>query len=265
MKIATVRVSANELVHVAVEHFESGRGVGAVVSSLFDANPADLGNAQKIEFTAQHLAPVVPHPERIFCVGLNYREHILEMGHPVPDHPTLFGKFASSITGPFDEITVDEAMSHALDYEGELAVVIGHGGEIAGYAVMNDLSQRDWQYRTQQWLQGKNLEHSSGFGPWMVTADECDPVAEGAMLRTWVNGELRQEHSVGDLVFPPRKLIDYIGIFTPLRAGDVIVTGTPEGVGHGTQPPQYLEDGDEVKIAIEGVGEICNRIRIDSA
>lgn len=250
-------------VHVAVDSFADGAGSGRVVPSIFDANlstPSD--SAPTINFTADQLAPVIPRPGKIFCVGLNYREHIAEMGHPIPDHPTLFVKYPSALTGPFTDVEVPVELSAKADYEGELAVIMGHEGEIAGYAIMNDFSQRDWQYRTQQWLQGKNLDRSSGFGPWMVTADEFDPVAAGAMLRTWVNGELRQEHSVADLVFKPQDLVDYISNFASLEAGDVIVTGTPEGVGHGMRPPRYLADGDEVRIAIDGLGEICNTVRM---
>lgn len=262
MKIATVRVALNEFVHVAVEVFESGRGAGRIVPSLFDATSTDLSSSPRIEFSAEQLAPVVPNPGRVVCVGLNYQEHIEEMGHPVPDHPTLFVKFASALTGPFDAVEVASHMGAMVDYEGELAVIVGDGGAAAGYAVVNDVSQRDWQYRTQQWLQGKNLDRSSGFGPWMVTADELDPVAEGSMLRTWVNGELRQEHSVADLVFSPRELIAYVSEFMALGPGDVIVTGTPEGVGHGMNPPRYLRDGDVVRVEVEGVGAIENRFTI---
>lgn len=252
--------------HAEPGHFEDGRGVGIRVASLFGPQPVAEGaeGTAQVEFAAGDLLPVVPNPGKIFCVGLNYREHIEEMGHPVPDHPTLFVKYSDALARPFAEVTVPAHLAQQADYEGELAVVIGEDGSIAGYAVMNDFSQRDWQYRTQQWLQGKNLDASSGFGPWLTTADEVDPVAESAVLRTWVNGELRQEHSVADLVFNPQELVDYINQFTTLKAGDVIVTGTPEGVGHGMTPPQYLRDGDEIRIAVDGLGEICNRSRIES-
>jgi acylpyruvate hydrolase len=220
------------------------------------------------------LAPVVRRPEKIFCVGLNYREHIVEMGHPVPDHPTLFVKFPSALADPFADVTVPPALSEKADYEGELAVVIGKrvtGARddvseseareaIAGYTVMNDFSQRDWQYRTQQWLQGKNLDKSSPFGPWLTLADHYDPVEAGAPLRTWVNGELRQEHSTADLVFPPVELVRYIANFATLEPGDVIVTGTPEGVGAGTG--RFLADGDVVRIEVEGLGAVESTIRM---
>src|SRR5699024_3930467 len=196
---------------------------------------------ESIEFSARQLAPVIPNPRKVLCTGLNFREHIVEMGHPVPDHPTLFAKFATALTTPYGNVRVPRAMAQKLDYEGELAIVMGHGGQIAGYAVINDFSQRDWQYRTQQWLQGKNLDESSALGPWLTMATDekgqaFDPWAEGAMLRTWVNGELRQEHSLADLVFKPQELVEYVENFATLEAGDIIALGTPAGVGHGMTP-----------------------------
>jgi acylpyruvate hydrolase len=217
------------------------------------------------------LLPVIPRPSKVLCVGLNYREHITEMGHPVPDHPTLFAKFTSALTGPYADVRVPEHLAAKADYEGELAVVIGRrlrgarGGAteqeareaIAGYTVADDFSQRDWQYRTQQWLQGKNLDASSALGPWLTT--DVDPVAEGAVLRTTVNGELRQEHSTADLVFSPVDLVRYISEFATLEPGDVIVTGTPEGVGAGSD--RFLSDGDVVRVEIDGLGAVESTIR----
>lgn len=239
----------------------------------------DLSALPEVTFAVEDLLPPAAAPEataaggmggrmvasnqKIFCVGLNYREHIEEMGHPIPDHPTLFTKFADTLARPFAEVKVPAAMAERVDYEGELAIIMGNSGRIAGYAVANDFSQRDWQYRTQQWMQGKNLVASSALGPWMVTADELDLVAEGCVLRTWVNGELRQEHSLADLVFKPQELVEYIQTFTPLRAGDVIMTGTPEGVGHGMKPPQYLTDGDEVTVGIDGMGSVTSVVRVE--
>mgnify|MGYP005984395305 CR=1 FL=1 len=217
------------------------------------------------------LLPVIPRPSKVLCVGLNYREHITEMGHPVPDHPTLFAKFTSALTGPYADVRVPEQLAAKADYEGELVVVIGRrlrgarGGAteqeareaIAGYTVADDFSQRDWQYRTQQWLQGKNLDASSALGPWLTT--DVDPVAEGAVLRTTVNGELRQEHSTADLVFSPVDLVRYISEFATLEPGDVIVTGTPEGVGAGSD--RFLSDGDVVRVEIDGLGAVESTIR----
>lgn len=220
------------------------------------------------------LLPLIPRPGKILCVGLNYREHIAEMGHPTPDHPTLFAKFSTALTSPYATVTVPENLAATADYEGELAVIIGRrvkgaaGGTseedaraaIAGYAIANDFSQRDWQYRTQQWLQGKNLDSSSALGPWLTTADEGDPVASGAILRTWVNGELRQEHSTADLVFRPVDLVRYISKFATLEPGDVIITGTPEGVGAGDG--RFLADGDVITVSIDGLGDVETTVKM---
>ncbi|HIW96094.1 MAG TPA: fumarylacetoacetate hydrolase family protein [Candidatus Corynebacterium gallistercoris] len=263
-RLATVSVDG-QLVTVAVSSFSSAGGAGRIVgdatSGLFF--PSEPG--EEITFAPQQLAPVVPRPGKVVCVGLNFREHIEEMGHPVPDHPTLFAKFPNALTGAHQRVRVPEGMQEQCDYEGELAVIVGPRGadgraEIAGYAVCNDFSQRDWQYRTQQWLQGKNVDASSAFGPWMTVAEDYDPVVAGAMLRTWVNGELRQEHSLADLVFKPEELVEYIDRFSRVEAGDVIICGTPAGVGHGMKPPQYLEDGDVVKVEIEGLGRVVSEI-----
>lgn len=251
---ATQVLNAPHYHHVSVSTFDpaTGQGHGNILTGLF----GELTDTT-VAFSAKDLLPAVPHPGKIICVGLNYRKHIEEMGHPIPEHPTLFAKFSSALAAPYSEVTVPAHMSAQADYEGELAVIIGPDSSIGGYAIMNDFSQRDWQYRTQQWLQGKNLDSSSALGPWITT--DVDPYASASVLRTWVNGELRQEHSIGDVVFSPRELVDYIGQFTTLSPGDVIATGTPHGVGHGMHPAQYLRDGDEVRIAIDGLGEVVQR------
>lgn len=273
MQLATIEI-AGTLHTVKITDFDGSHGRGHILaevdlgSYLQDATLAALSSpGAEIEFSARQLAPVVPRPGKILCTGLNFREHIVEMGHPVPDYPTLFAKFATALTTPFGNVRVPKSVSQQLDYEGELAFVMGHGGQIAGYTIMNDFSQRDWQYRTQQWLQGKNLDESSAFGPWLTMAasedgTRFDPVASGAILRTKVNGELRQEHSLGDLVFSPGELVDYVQKFTTLEAGDVIVCGTPAGVGHGMEPPKYLSHGDTVEIEINGLGQVSSTIDI---
>jgi acylpyruvate hydrolase len=210
-------------------------------------------------------APVVPHPGKILCVGLNYRNHILEMGRTLPEHPTYFSKFAEALVGAFDDIELP-TVSDAVDWEGELAVVIGSPARnlteeqaadaIAGYAVINDVSMRDFQYRTLQWLQGKTFEHTSPFGPYLVTTDEWTP---GQTLSTHVNGETMQEVSTSDLVFSPAKLISYFSQVVTLNPGDVIATGTPGGVGHARKPPRYLTDGALLETSIEGLGAQANR------
>ena len=187
------------------------------------------------------------------------------MGRTLPEHPTYFAKFAEALVGPFDDIELP-AVSDAVDWEGELAVVIGSPARnlteeqaaeaIAGYAVINDVSMRDFQYRTLQWLQGKTFEHTSPFGPYLVTTDEWTP---GPTLSTHVNGETMQEVSTSDLVFSPAKLISYFSQIVTLNPGDVIATGTPGGVGHARKPPRYLTDGATLETSIEGLGAQANR------
>ncbi|MFD5868929.1 fumarylacetoacetate hydrolase family protein [Corynebacterium sp. NPDC060344] len=216
------------------------------------------------------LAPLIPRPGKIFCVGLNYAAHIDEMGHDRPDVPTLFAKFADALAGPRDDLMVHADAAGALDYEGELAVIIGEttyrvdeeeaASRIAGYAILDDFTQRDAQYATQQWLQGKTLQRTSAFGPWLATPEEFD--AATARVRTWVDGELRQDAPIADLVFPAAALVSYVSRFVQLNPGDVISTGTPAGVGHGMSPKTYLRDGQEIRVAIEGLGEQRNIVRI---
>ena len=212
-------------------------------------------------------APVVPRPGKIVCVGLNYRAHILEMGRELPEHPTLFSKYPEALIGPGDRIEVPGYAAGALDWEGELAVVLGAtvrrvspqeaGSRIAGYAVLNDFTMRDWQYRTHEWLQGKSFEGTTPFGPYLVTSDEWSP---GPELRTVVNGETVQQVGTDDLLFAPDALVSYISRIFPLQPGDVIASGTPGGVGHARKPPRYLVDGDVLETFIDGLGAQRNDI-----
>jgi len=212
------------------------------------------------------LAPVVTAPEKIICVGLNYRPHIQEMGRELPRHPTLFAKYSRALVGAGDEVVLP-AVSAQLDWEAELAVIVGaevrHADAaaaetaIAGYTVLNDVTARDWQYRTPQWLQGKTFESTTPIGPWLVTAD--DPaVAAGLGLVCEVNGELVQQANTADLLFSPSALVAYVSQMFTLVPGDVIATGTPGGVGHARTPPRYLEDGDVLVTRVTGIGECRN-------
>jgi len=206
-------------------------------------------------------------PEKIVCAGLNYTSHIQEMGRELPSHPTLFAKFADTLTGPFDDVSAPEGEG-CLDWEGELAAVVGRTAYrvseaeasecIAGYVIANDISMRDWQHRTNQWLQGKAWVGTTPLGPELVTADEFD--ASTAWLTTTVNGEVMQKHAIADLLFKPEQLIAYISTFTPLRPGDVVLTGTPGGVGAARSPRLSLKPGDEVSVAVDGLGETRNHI-----
>jgi acylpyruvate hydrolase len=213
-------------------------------------------------------APLVVRPDKVVCVGLNYRNHILEMGRQLPGHPTLFAKFTSSLIGAHDDILLP-AVSEMVDWEAELAVVIGararHMSEadavdaIAGYAVLNDVSVRDYQNRTLQWLQGKTFEHSTPVGPWLVTRDESPgPDRE---ITCEVQGELMQKADTGDLVFGPAALVAYISDILTLEPGDIVATGTPGGVGAARDPQRFLQDGETVVTRIAGVGELRNVCR----
>lgn len=212
------------------------------------------------------LAPVVPSPGKILCVGLNYRAHILEMGRDLPEFPTLFAKFPETLTGPNDDIPAPPE-DDALDWEAELTVVIGApcrrvseaeaSDNIAGYTVANDISMRTWQFRTKEWLQGKMWEASTPVGPALVTPDEWKP---GPTVSTAVNGEQMQGATTGDLLFGPEALVAYISTMITLNPGDLILTGTPGGVGRARTPERYLVDGDVVETAIEGLGTLRNRV-----
>lgn len=216
------------------------------------------------------LAPVVSRPGKIVCVGLNYRQHILEMGRELPECPTLFAKYAEALVGPTDDILLPPE-SDNLDWEAELVVVVGsvvrHAGEaeaadaIAGFTVMNDVTVRDWQYRTTQWLQGKTFEATTPLGPHLVTPDELPGgVAPDLEIGAAVNGDMVQRASTSDLVFGPIALVRYLSTILTLRPGDVIATGTPGGVGHARTPPRYLAAGDVLSTSVQGIGELRNPV-----
>jgi acylpyruvate hydrolase len=212
--------------------------------------------------------PVVPNPGKVICIGLNYLAHIQETQRDESAYPVLFTKFASSLTGPYDPVPLPPE-TEAVDYEGELVVVIGETTRrvareraldaVAGYTVGNDVTMRDYQYRTHQWLQGKAWDASTPVGPWMVAADELgDP--QGLMLRTMVNEQVVQETSTELMIFDIATLISVISEFTALHPGDLIFTGTPSGVGFRRDPQLLLGDGDVVAVEIDRVGRIENRM-----
>jgi acylpyruvate hydrolase len=211
------------------------------------------------------LDAVVPFPGKIICVGHNYRNHIKEMGREVPEYPTLFAKYQESLIGPNDDLALPQE-SDTVDWEAELAVVIGKKGRriseadapahIAGYAVLNDVSMRDYQFRTIQWLQGKTWEKSTPFGPALVTTDEFS----AGLMTTAVDGDIQQQTPTGDLVFTPEFLVSYISTIITLNPGDVIATGTPGGVGHAQDPKRYLQEGQLLVTTIEGLGQLSNRV-----
>jgi acylpyruvate hydrolase len=214
-------------------------------------------------------APLVPSPDKIVCVGLNYRSHILETGREVPEYPTLFAKFRSALVGANDPIVVPFA-TEQVDWEAELALVVGArarhvpvesaAAAIAGYAILNDVSMRDWQNRTIEWLQGKTWERSTPLGPWLVTADESPgPSRE---IECVIDGEQMQKADTADLVFDPATLVSYISTIVTLEPGDVIATGTPAGVGWPRG--RWLAAGTEVVTRIAGLGEQRNVCRAEA-
>ena len=246
--------------------------VGVLLASGVDAAEAtEAGPVHAVEEV--DLAPVVPRPAKVFCLGLNYRAHILEMGHELPDHPTVFSKYAIALVGAHDDIWLP-AESSAVDWEAELGIVIGRAvrrasaaearDAIAGYTVVNDVSMRDWQYRTAQWDAGKTWEHATPVGPWLVTPDEVDHATD-LQVTCDVDGERMQDGSTADLLFDPVETVRYLSTICTLEPGDLISTGTPAGVGHGRTPPVYLRPGQVVRTAIEGIGALVNRCVPDPA
>jgi acylpyruvate hydrolase len=207
---------------------------------------------------------VVPRPGKIVCVGLNYATHIKEMGRELPQYPTLFAKWAEALTGPYDDVIVPEYAAAELDWEAELAFVIGRQAYqvpeaeaidyIAGYSVINDYTMRDYQYRTLQWDQGKNFEKTSGFGPFLVTDYQL-----GTTIEARLDGEVVQHASTDDLVFTPAALVSYISHIVTLQPGDVVITGTTGGVGHARKPPRHIGNGQTVEVSIDGLGTVRNR------
>lgn len=214
------------------------------------------------------LAPTIPDPEKILCLGVNYLTHLKETGRETPKYPMFFSRFANSQVGHEQPIILPK-VSERLDYEGELAVIIGkrarHVSEadafsiVAGYACYNDGSIRDWQRHTIQFLPGKNFVGTGGFGPWMVTPDEVPSILT-ANLYTRLNGKVMQHATIDDLLFNIPQIIAYSSTFTELVPGDVIVTGTTSGVGAYHEPPIWMKEGDVVEVEIDGIGTLRNPI-----
>ena len=209
----------------------------------------------------------VPCPSKFICVGLNYRDHALEGNHEIPKVPTLFNKFATSVVGPDDKIVLPH-VSKKVDYEGEFTFIIGKKGRyipknkamehVAGYTIVNDVSARDWQTRTTQWMAGKAFDGFGVMGPDLVTADEIDDPHK-LDIKTWVSGKLMQSSNTSQLIFRVPALVADISKICTLLPGDVVATGTPSGVGVYRKPPRLLRDGDTVRIEISGVGALENR------
>ena len=238
------------------------------VNALGEAAKAAAGQKPDHKLDAITYRPVIHNPDKIICVGLNYKSHREETGRAPTDNPALFIRFADTQTGHNQPLVLPKA-SDKLDYEGELAVIIGKGGRhvkakdalsiVAGYSIYNDGSVRDFQNHTPQWAPGKNFPKTGGFGPWMVTADELgDPTQ--LTLATRLNGQVMQNTTTDLMIFDIPTTIEYITTFTELRAGDVISTGTPGGVGFKRNPPVFMKAGDTVEIEISKIGTLVNKI-----
>lgn len=245
------------------------------MTALLAAGPAALARAksaaanarERLPLTSVKLAAPILRPPKLLAIGLNYADHVAEAKIETPKFPTVFTKLPTSVTGPFDDVHLPRASS-MLDYEGELGFVIGRRCRhvpkerahevIAGYLVHDDVSVRDWQMRVSQWTMGKAFDTHAPLGPWLTTADEIDP--RGLALCTWVNGALRQDSNTKNLIFDCAAIVEHVSTVCTLEPGDVIVTGTPGGVGAAMKPMQLLKAGDVVRVEIEGLGTIENRV-----
>jgi 2-keto-4-pentenoate hydratase/2-oxohepta-3-ene-1,7-dioic acid hydratase in catechol pathway len=224
---------------------------------------------QRIPEDEVEFLPPIPRPEKIFCIGVNYAEHAQETGIASAPHPTVFLRYADSQVGHAQAL-VAPAESNQFDFEGELAIVIGTGGRripaerawdhVFGCACYNDGSARDWQFHTSQWGPGKNFWRTGGFGPWLVSRDEIDPARQVLTLTTRVNGQVMQSDTTDHLVHDVPALVAYCSTLLPLVPGDVIVTGTPAGVGLSRTPPVFLRPGDVVEVEITGLGCLRNTV-----
>ncbi|WP_300681594.1 fumarylacetoacetate hydrolase family protein [Nocardioides sp.] len=279
MKLATLRTATGtRAVKLAtIEGVETHVDLGfADLGELFAhenwaelAAAVDPATAPTYPIEGADFAPVVPNPSKVICVGHNYSNHIKEMGRELPTYPTLFPKFADTLIGAYDDI-VRPAETEAFDWEVELCIVVGQqvhkakGDEaaaaIAGFTVMNDISVRDWQFRTIEWTQGKIWDKSTPVGPYVVTPDEVGGVRPALQVSTTVDGTVMQNDNTGTLLFDPVFLIEYISTMITLRPGDIIATGTPAGVGHARDPKVYLLGGETVVTKVEGLGECVNKI-----
>lgn len=235
---------------------------------LNELSAAHLASLPRIPLAEVTFLPVIPNPGKVLCIGINYATHVRETGREMPTYPMIFTRFADSQAAHLQPI-VRPTASHKLDFEGELAVVIGKAARhvkhadaldyVAGYACYNDGSVRDWQKHTIQFVPGKNFPNTGGFGPWLVTGDEIgDP--QDLELTTRLNGEVMQHTRTSDMIFDVRQLIEYCSTFTELAPGDVIVTGTTGGVGAFREPPVWMKPGDQVEVEIAGIGTLRNSI-----
>jgi 2-keto-4-pentenoate hydratase/2-oxohepta-3-ene-1,7-dioic acid hydratase in catechol pathway len=260
MKLATFtptagdEVLAGQVLGDRVAAFATGASVVDVLAGSDDGRPGDRSwPLADVEL----LAPI-PEPPTVYAIGLNYARHIAETGAQKPDAPIVFVKVRGSVAPPGGPIVCPEVVKR-LDYEGELVIVLGARGAIAGYCIADDVTARDLQRREPQWTRAKGADTFCPYGPWVTTVDEV-PDAGNLGLRTWVNGELRQDSNTSDLIFGCQELVQFISQTCTLRPGDLILTGTPHGVGTAFDPPQFLASGDTIRIEIDHLGVLEHRV-----
>jgi 2-keto-4-pentenoate hydratase/2-oxohepta-3-ene-1,7-dioic acid hydratase in catechol pathway len=258
--------------------FDLGRRIGTVLPDLKAFLAAEglglLASSPSADTTDYAIGqftylPVIPNPSKILCVGLNYEEHRQETGRPATEHPAIFTRYADTLIG-HDAPMVLPPNSTSLDYEGELAVVIGKAGFrvseadalslVAGYSIFNDGTLRDWQRHTAQFTPGKNFPGTGAFGPALLTPEEAGELG-GKPIETRLNGNVMQKAILGDMIFPVARIVSYLSGFTRLAPGDVIATGTPGGVGFKRDPQVFMAPGDRVEVSIEGIGDLVNLIK----
>jgi 2-keto-4-pentenoate hydratase/2-oxohepta-3-ene-1,7-dioic acid hydratase in catechol pathway len=242
--------------------------IGEVIAALRGADTSSLEGSANLLEDVEFLNPIVP-PTKLLAIGLNYLDHINETKSKQPENPILFAKFPNSLNDPYGRIIIDPRLTERGDYEVELVVVIGETTKgiseddalscIFGYTVANDVSARDWQRADGQFDRSKSFDTFCPIGPWITTADQV-PDPQGLPLRSWVNGELRQDSSTKEMLFSVAYLIYYLARGMTLEPGDVILTGTPHGVGFAMDPPQYLKPGDVVECEVEGLGRLKHEI-----
>ena len=278
--IAFVEPASSTFWPVASVFPEAGGDMVAAIKVLLGKPQPKLNGGGAPYSDEQLLAPIAKPPQNVLCVGKNYNAHAHEFTKSgfdagakaedaIPAHPIIFTKPSSSISGPFADIPLWPGLDKAVDYEAELAVVIGKGGRfisretafdhVFGYTIINDVTARDLQREHKQWFLGKGIDGFGPMGPWIVTKDELD--ISDIKLTCRVNGEMRQDTSTKDLIFDVPTLIETISRSVTLSPGDVIATGTPAGVGIGFDPPRFLKEGDVVEVEIEGIGTIRNTVR----
>ncbi len=248
------------------EFIESGADQWQLAEDAVNAGSCPMLPLKSVKL----LAPV-GDPQKVVAIGLNYRDHAQEQGVALPKAPLIFAKFTSSITGPYDDITWDPALTQQVDYEVELGVVIGRRARrvseaealdyVFGYTVINDISARDLQFGDKQWVRGKSLDTFCPCGPHIVTANEI-PDPQALAIRCVVNGNVMQNSSTAQMVFGVRALVSYCSQAFTLEPGDLIATGTPSGVGTFRKPPFYLKNGDVVMTEVEGIGHLENVVRL---